>query len=84
MSATEETTARDYEMIYLCITKRAGDELRRVAAEKGRTVEDLAQCAVEDACIMSERDKPRDKPECPHAVSCRQGTCECVCASRGR
>lgn len=46
---------RDYEIISLCITKRAADQLRKVAAERGRTVESLAESAVEDACIMSER-----------------------------
>lgn len=52
------STAADYEMIYLCITKRAKDQLRRVSAATGRTVDDLAQSAIEDACIQSEREYP--------------------------
>lgn len=45
----------DFEVISICITKRAADELRKVAEQRGRTVESLAESAVEDACIMSER-----------------------------
>lgn len=53
----------DYEPIKLMITKRAADQLRKVAAEKGRTVEDLAEAAVEEECIRSERDYPPSKQE---------------------
>lgn len=48
-------TERDYEMLSICVTKRCAEQLRKVAAERGRTVESLAESAVEDAAIMSER-----------------------------
>jgi hypothetical protein len=53
----------DYEPISLMITKRAADQLRRVSEATGRKVDDLAEAAVEDACIMSERDYPPPKQE---------------------
>lgn len=48
----------DYEQISLMITKRAADQLRRVAVATGRPVDSLAEAAIEDACIRSERDHP--------------------------
>ena len=54
----EETTARDYEVHSVCITKRAADHLRKVAAIRQRTIEDLMEAAIEDACIQDERNYP--------------------------
>ena len=56
MSTQEETTARDYECHTVTITKRTADQLRKVSALNGRTIEDLMEAAIEDACILSERD----------------------------
>lgn len=54
----EMTTARDYECHTVTITKRAADQLRNVSRLKGRTIEDLMEAAIEDACILSEREYP--------------------------
>lgn len=51
-----DDTARDYECHTVTITKRAADQLRKVSAIKGRTIEDLMEAAIEDVCILSERD----------------------------
>lgn len=55
-----ETTAADFEIIMLCITTRAANQLRNVSLKTGRQVESLAEAAIEDACIMSEREYPPD------------------------
>lgn len=54
-----DTTARDYEVHTVTITKRAADQLRNVSRQKeGRTIESLMEAAIEDACILSEREYP--------------------------
>lgn len=55
-------TARDYEVMSVCITKRAADQLRNVSSRmQGRTIESLAESAIEDACIISEREYPPEE-----------------------
>lgn len=61
-----ETTAADFEVHSVCITKRAADQLRRVSAATGRTFDSLMEAAIEDACIMSERDYPPETVPDPH------------------
>lgn len=60
MSNPEDTTAADFEIISLCVTKRCVEQLRNVSRKTGRQVESLAEAALEDACIQSEREYPPD------------------------
>jgi hypothetical protein len=53
------STAADFVVIgTLCITKRAHDQIERVAAATGRTFASLCEAAVEDAALQSEREYP--------------------------
>lgn len=53
-----DDSAADYEVHSVCITKRAAEQLRNVSDKTGRTVENLMESAIEDACIISEREYP--------------------------